>query len=289
MTDVDIARLPPPPGWYRDPFDRFRFRFFDGQVWTGYAADDDVRWDDAQPTPRTAAEANVAPVKRGLVTAFAGYFIGLALGVAMNRVMDRLDYPGGRTVALIVSQACLWSGLIGACLIVSLRRGTGSLARDFDWRFRKMDIGLGLAGAFVGRAVSVLVILPLPIVFGGDRTPERDVFDSTAEGALGWIVLILIVCVGAPLVEELFFRGLMQPRLIELLGVGRGLVVTAVLFGAAHLTNWQGPATIMYVTAIAGGGLVLGLMRHFAGRLGPSTVAHFWFNAQAMVILALTR
>jgi hypothetical protein len=288
VTEVDPVRLPPPRGWYADPFERLRYRFWDGQQWSGYAADDEVVWDDVQQ-PSVSVDTDVAPVKRGLLTAFLGYFIGLALGVLADRVMNALDYPGGRTVALVVTQACLWSGLIGACLVVSVRRGTGSLVRDFDWRFRKIDIGLGLAGALVGRVIAILVILPLPIAFGEERAPEQDVFDQSAEGALGFVVLLVIVCIGAPLVEELFFRGLMQPRLVQLFGATRGLLVTAVLFGMAHLTNWQGRITIVYVTSIAGAGLILGLIRHVSGRLGPSTTAHFWFNVQAMALLALAR
>src|SRR5207249_3966943 len=80
--------------------------------------------------------------------------------------------------------------------------------------------------------------------------------------------------VGAPLVEELFFRGLLQPRLVTLVGPVPGIVATSCLFGAAHLIAWQGPITLAYALSVAGGGLVLGALRHLSGRLGPSTVAH---------------
>jgi membrane protease YdiL (CAAX protease family) len=44
---------------------------------------------------------------------------------------------------------------------------------------------------------------------------------------------------------------------------------------------------LIYAASIAGGGLVLGLLRHVTGRLGPSTWAHFFFNAQAVALTAL--
>jgi uncharacterized protein len=277
----------PGRGWYADPFKRYRYRFWDGARWTGYAADGDVVWDDPEPANAAIADVEVAPVKRGLVTAFVGYFGGLGAAIAMDRVLAANDDPGGHVVGLLVSQACLWAGLVGACVVVARRRGTGSLRHDFDWRFRKIDIGLGIAGAIAGRVVGVLVVLPLPLPFDKPRAPDTDVFERVADGPLTWVVLIAIVCIGAPLIEELFFRGLMQPRLVEILGPVAGLPVTAVLFGAAHLTNWQGSVTFIYATSIAGGGLVLGLMRHVTGRLGPSTWAHFWFNAQAVAVTAL--
>src|SRR5205085_1098164 len=146
-------------------------------------------------------------------------------------------------VALILSQAGLWSGLVGACVVVSRRFGTGSLRADFAWRFRWVDVGLGFAGAIAGRLVATAVIAPIPLPFKKPTTPDRSIFDHVNHRPIDFLVLVLIVCVGAPLIEELFFRGMMQPRVVQLAGAARGVPITALLFGAAHLTNWQGPVT----------------------------------------------
>ena len=45
----------------------------------------------------------------------------------------------------------------------------------------------------------------------------------------------LLACVGAPIVEELFFRGLVQTVLIRNLGTTPAIVVQAMLFGARAL------------------------------------------------------
>jgi membrane protease YdiL (CAAX protease family) len=272
------------PGWYADPFGRLPFRWWDGTTWTAYAADSAVQWDelpDAQPDEPSA------PGLRGLGLGVAGYVIGVALAFGISAVLFAAHHPGGRAVTLVASQLGLWTGLVGACVVVSRRRGTGSLARDFGWRMRPIDIGFGLAGSLAARAISGVVVSPIPTPFRHVRAPDRSVFDKVAHGAGGWIVLVLIVCIGAPLVEELFFRGLMQSRLVEVAGPVGGIVATSVLFGAAHLTAWQGALTFVYALAVAGGGLVLGLMRHLLGRLGPSTWAHAFFNAQAVVAVAL--
>jgi membrane protease YdiL (CAAX protease family) len=280
---TDAAR-----GWYADPFQRHRYRYWDGERWTGYAADAEVMWDDVEPANAAVAEVDVAPVKPGVVTAFVGYGVGVGLAILVGVLFDRIDkHDHQRLLHVIVSQLGLWAGLIGACVVVSHRRGTGSLRRDFDWRFRKIDAGFGVAGAFAGRIVGALVVLPIPIPFRHPTAPEKDIFDRVTRGPLDWVVLVLIVCIGAPLIEELFFRGLMQPRLVQRFGTAPGLVVTALLFGAAHMINWQGRLTFIYAASIAGGGLVLGLMRHITGRLGPSTWAHFFFNAQAVALTAL--
>ena len=109
--------------------------------------------------------------------------------------------------------------------------------------------------------------------------------DAT-DSSWGWVVLILLTCVGAPLVEELFFRGLLQTRLVGRFGPVAGIVGASLVFGAAHLIAWDGLMTLAYGWSIAGGGLVLGMMRHYSGRLGPPIVAHAFFNAVAMIALA---
>ena len=119
------------------------------------------------------------------------------------------------------------------------------------------------------------------------REPDRSLFGQVGHGAWAWATLVGVVCVGAPLVEELFFRGLVQPRLVTRLGPVMGIVAASCLFGAAHLIAWQGPITLAYALSVAGGGLVLGTIRHLSGRLGPSTVAHALFNGEALLAAAL--
>jgi membrane protease YdiL (CAAX protease family) len=96
-----------------------------------------------------------------------------------------------------------------------------------------------------------------------------------------------VVCVGAPIIEELFFRGLIQTRLVGRFGTVAGIGITSVLFGAAHLIGWAGPISLVYALSIAGAGVALGTMRHLTGRLGTSMMAHSFFNAQALLALAL--
>jgi uncharacterized protein len=286
---VAMAEAVREAGWYDDPCGRLTHRWWDGQAWTGYASDGTVRWDDVpeeddgEPQPEAV---------RGLGIAVAGAIGGIALSFVIVLILRAADRPGGRTLELVLSQLGLWTGLVGACVYASRRHGTGSLVNDFGWRFRRIDIGLGLAGSIAGRIASTTIVVPFaPFIqsYRHVRAPDRTVFDKVASGAGGWTVLILIVCVGAPLIEELFFRGLLQSRLVEVLGPTRGISIAALVFGAAHVIAWDGPVTLLYGLAIAGAGLVLGLIRHMTSRLGTSTSAHAWFNVQAMVAIALLR
>jgi uncharacterized protein len=273
------------PGWYADPFGRFRARWWDGQEWTAYAADAEVRWDAAS----LREERHPPATPQGIGVAVVGFACGVGLSLAGLTVLADAGNPGGRAVELLVGSLGLWLGLGSACVYVSRRRGTGSLRRDFDLRFRWRDLGFGLAGSVVARllAIAAVALIPLPLPTRRIGESERVVFEDAVDTGVGLAVLILVTCVGAPLFEELFFRGLVQGRLETRLGVASGIALTSLLFGAAHLIAWQGPWTLAYAWAVAASGVVLGLMRHVSGRLGAPMAAHALFNAQVMVIVVL--
>jgi membrane protease YdiL (CAAX protease family) len=272
-------------GWYPDPFGRLRFRWWDGEKWSAYAgsSSSDVQWD---PDPVESVEP-LPPGLPALGTAIAGYAIGLGLSFVLQLVHWAVGEPGGEPSGLIFGQSGLWAGLIGACVVVSRRRGTRSLIRDFAFRFRPIDLAFGLVGLVAGRIAAAIAISPIIFLLDEIEQPESGVFDNVTGAPGGWLVIVGIVAIGAPLVEELFFRGLLQPRLVGRWGLGWGIAVTSVLFGAAHLTGWQGPITLVYALSIVGVGAVFGMLRHYTDRLGPSIVAHAMLNAQALILLAL--
>lgn len=266
-------------GWQADPFGRFVFRWWDGEAWTAYVTDGgDGQWD---PTPIAAAVVR-DPGLPGIATAVVGYAVGVLAAFAVHVALD-----ASAAYELVVSSLALWTGLLGAVAIVSTRRGTGSLVTDFALRFRWIDLGFGLAASLVGRVVAGYAVSPFPLP-RRQRGHGPSIFDGQKSSTV-WIVLIFVVCIGAPLVEELFFRGLLQRRLVGRFGPVVGIAVASLLFGAAHLIAWSGPLTLAYAWAVAAGGLVLGASYHASGRLGTSIVAHSLFNAQALIAIALLR
>jgi membrane protease YdiL (CAAX protease family) len=86
-----------------------------------------------------------------------------------------------------------------------------------------------------------------------------------------------------PAIEELLFRGLLQPVLIESAGVLPGIVITSVIFGSLHLAQngfiWQSGVGIMLV------GFVLGTVRHVSGSTRASTVVHIAYNSLPFLAL----
>lgn len=130
-----------------------------------------------------------------------------------------------------------------------------------------------------------VVMLPLRLLFPGSFAPEKiekratDLVDN-ANGA--WmIVLVLIVVVGAPLVEEIVYRGMLQRSIGAALGTSRALVIVAVWFAAIHFV----PVEFVGLFAFA---IVLGWVFDRNDSLGMNIITHMAFNATGLVLVALT-
>lgn len=122
----------------------------------------------------------------------------------------------------------------------------------------------------------------------GDSMKDPQIGQPVEEfTGLTYLAFAFVAVVGAPIVEEIFFRGLIQTRLVEKLGAVKGIAITSVLFGAAHLIGWVGPESLIAAAGIAGSGAVLGYVRYRTGRLGTSIATHAFFNLFVVVIVGI--
>ena len=185
---------------------------------------------------------------------------------------------------LAASALALWTPFVVMLVLLSRKLGSGNFWNDYSVRFRPIDalgIPLGIASQIV--LVSA-VYWPLrkifPATFDAADVEERasDLYDR----AHGWwlVVLVLIVVVGAPVVEELVYRGFIQGTLRGTMNHGVALVIAAVWFALIHFVPVEYPGLF----AIA---LVLGLSYHYSRRIGLSIVTHMAFNATGLLLVAL--
>ena len=97
---------------------------------------------------------------------------------------------------------------------------------------------------------------------------------------MAFAVLAAIVVVGAPVIEEIVYRGWLQPRLGAAWGNAVGITAVAVLFAAVHLQPVEFPGLLAFA-------VVLGVARARSGRLGLPVVTHAAFNATGLLLAAM--
>jgi membrane protease YdiL (CAAX protease family) len=206
---------------------------------------------------------------------------GILGGIAVVVTGDR-DGPA----LLAAGFVGLWVPLVGAALLASRRFGTGSAAIDLGLQVRAGDIWPGLLVALTGLAASAVVQLllsPFPELLGSNTGFVEDQA-STATGA---VLVALSTVVGAPIVEELFFRGLVLHAMLRF-GAVAAIAGQALVFGLIHVDPTEGAGNVGIVLGIGVFGLVLGTAAHRFGRLGPVFWAHAFFNTAAVVPILLS-
>lgn len=230
--------------------------------------------------------ANDTPVSasRTLGAWFVAYLAAGVVSAVVIGFTGNLDTPAHQvpTWAMALSIGAMWTTMLAL-----LRRFIPSMPSlspsAFSTWFRPTDLFAGIPLGIATQLILVnLVNWPLqriwPDTFNADEVTKRatDLVDG-AQGA--WLLLLaFVVVVGAPIVEEVVYRGTVQPVLTSARGAPTGLAIVAVVFAAIHQSGVEFPGLL----AVA---LVFGLARHRTGRLGLSIVTHMSFNATALVLV----
>jgi membrane protease YdiL (CAAX protease family) len=211
----------------------------------------------------------------------------VAVGVVLSGVLQAVAsaaFPGSDAAQLLLGEIGLWTALAGTCVLVSRRYGTGRLATDFGLRFEPRDVPVGL-----GASLLLLLVAGVIGAFFAHTSlhgSNTGIITQQQGDTVGVVVVALIAAVGAPLFEELFFRGFLRTSLAARLGAG-AVWAQALLFGLAHYQLGLGWQNISVIVAIAGLGVVLGFLAERTGRLAAGMIAHGTFNLLVTLTILL--
>ncbi len=112
----------------------------------------------------------------------------------------------------------------------------------------------------------------------GDPVPPMFWFRDVDGNTLLLVLGALTVCVGAPLVEELFFRGFFYRSLRSRMGVLPAALIVGAVFGAIH---WENPRTAVVLPVLGVLGAVFCLVYERTGTLFSTIGLHAINNAVA--------
>ncbi len=276
-------------------------------------ADATVSWPEVGAVVGTAAAI-------GLVLWWGGAFTAGALGRSPRRELDLglVDLLlGGIVLAMVVSDKLVvdllatrlgWltisaeveSGLrslatlgllAGAALLVGkaflseagLRRA-GLVPRrpGRDLVYGALGLVVGVVWTFTTLLVTNVVATwagqPSPPVNHGVLTQMQQLMAEGNWAVIGGLVVMAVVV--GPVLEELFFRGMLQTWLLQAVGRGSGgrwtaVLVASAVFSVVHLgaTSWHALPGLLVL------GAVLGWLYERTGSLWPSVIVHAGFNA----------
>jgi membrane protease YdiL (CAAX protease family) len=216
------------------------------------------------------------------LVAFRLLALGTATGVTISELIDPSSaalvelLPVG---ALLVGQVFLWSTQRAVVIGATEVAGDG-VVRELRLRFRPVDAGFGVVHG-LGAQLLVLVVYTVGSTVFGDLDvsgPARDLTDRASAGGVDLVLLLAMIALGAPFVEELFYRGLLLRSLELRMHRHLALVVSAVVFGVVHGQPLQLPGLIVV-------GLVFGWAAQRWERLGPSIIGHMVFNSITVLTL----
>ena len=207
----------------------------------------------------------------------AGSIVLSASGMADRDAADRPAWVA------VCSALALWIPQIIALVVVSQRFATRKPLADYSLKFRPIDLVGIPVGVLSQLVVLRLVYWPLqsgwPDAFSNKNLEEnaKDLYD-TAHGV--WLVLLIVaLAVGAPLVEELVYRGLLMGAARRRVNDVIALIGVAAFFALIHFRPVEYPGLFAF-------GLVLGVCVIATDRIGMSIVAHMAFNVTAIALVA---
>ena len=195
---------------------------------------------------------------------------------ARSRGVEIADLSAG----IMLLTAAFWQGALVLLLVFVAREHPQGLASLGLMRTRPRAVLVGL-GTY---------LLALPALFGsillwsqtmewigrGGETQAVQELILRTRGAE--VILAVVLAVGViPFLEEVIFRGWLQGWISNRLSPAHGIVISAALFALMH-----GAAVLLPIFVLA---LLLGVVRHKTGRMGPVWAMHALHNGIQMFFL----
>lgn len=177
---------------------------------------------------------------------------------------------------LVVSVILPWLGMGGYPWLISKLRGNG-IVLDFGLRFSWRDVGWGLLYGLAALVAASVLAAGLSALFGEFDSSAGELAKSFNDFPVQRLLFAIAVGIGAPIIEELCYRGLLLTSLLKK-GMSKWLsvVLSAALFAAMHME----PIRFVLLFAI---GLILGFARVHRNNTTTAVVAHMTNNVPGAI------
>jgi membrane protease YdiL (CAAX protease family) len=203
--------------------------------------------------------------------------IGLSLVVSLGLMSQNIDPENGW--GLIVAFSAPWLAMAGWPILATTFKGNGPKI-DLGLIAPRTHLRLGFAAGLLSLAAATLVAVIVTQFTGPLSSTAGDI--GLNQSGIVLVIFVLMAMFGAPIVEEIAFRGLLFGALAKA-HVNEHLVVviTALVFALFHFE----PKRFIILFVI---GLILGEVRRRTGSTSAAIVAHIVNNTPAALFILVT-
>ncbi|HZS07997.1 MAG TPA: type II CAAX endopeptidase family protein [Blastocatellia bacterium] len=207
----------------------------------------------------------------------------IGYGVLVDRTM-LVQVAGGKITpaAVVVSLISAFVAQVltlALCWLIVTRAGKRPFLETLGWgwspRFRLVH-AVGLTILMLGFGYVASKVLP---------HKQTDLDKILEMGLAVRVVLAILATMGAPIVEEVVYRGVLYSPLERAHGVTAAVAIVTLLFWGVHVPQYLGSWAVLVSVFVLS--LALTLVRASTGKLLPCVATHFFFNGvQAVGIIA---
>jgi uncharacterized protein len=256
-------------------------RWWDGAGWTHHHAPAH----QVGPLPTLPWRAGVLGIVFSATAAVIAGVFASVVGHIARRSLTGAQWGLIWPVVLALLVVMVYGPMVWWARYCSRTWGSGSLRRDVGFEFRAVDLGWGLLVA-IGAYITLIAVA---IVISATRLPTTtNTRDLVGERHTVVLVFAAVGVFVAPVVEELFFRGVLLRSFRSRWAPAPAIAAQALVFGLYHISLAYGWGNLGLVLSIGALGAVFGVAAHQIRRLAPGMVAHAIVNTVAFITILVS-
>lgn len=204
----------------------------------------------------------------------------IAIMVLYFGVSQLFSFDSNRVFYLIATQIIFYVAVVFTVVYLAIFKKSNSMNAFFGAKSLTRAIREGFL-------IFILMILITTFIdhffqrFANIRV--SDVYENFDKKLLFTISFIGVFF--APLAEEMFFRGFLQPVFVRKFGVNLGVVLVALIFSFLHFLYIDNISALFSIISV---GLVLSFAKEYTGSIYPCIIAHFLNNLTAVIYMNWT-
>ena len=219
-------------------------------------------------------------ITEGLVAILGSGSLGAYIGPEFSMIISLM-------MMFVSLSALVWPmirGVSSTRLLEDIGLGPVNIFKEIIPGFVPYAMGLPLL--LVGLGLSAALGFVLNALFGEQPAASHPIQNLIGEG--GWMTMVLIflvACVGAPVTEEIMFRGVLYRYLREcsrtwalLLSVFFSMLVSSFIFAAVH------PQGLIYIPVLGSLAVAFCIGREWRGSLVAPMIAHGLSNGVVLTM-----